>query len=303
FIICSNSDSTITSGMSTCALSVALLSNVSRVSFSCSCSCCFCRSSFLFAFNSSSVSTSSSISLANSSSNSGSSFSLISWIFTLKTASLPAKSSAWYSSGKVISTSNSSPADFPINCSSNPGINCPEPISREWFSPLPPSNGSSSTKPSKSITAVLPSSTCPSSFNTSSACFSLSDFISSFTSSFLMFSSFFFTFISLFLLTFFSLIVYYLSLISREWFSPSPPSNRSSSTKPSKSITAVLPSSTCPSSFNTSSACFSRSDSSASFTSSSVMFTSCSSTSSPLYSPKVTSGFTVTVAVNTSGFS
>ena len=89
-------------------------------------------------------------SCANSSFNSGSSFAFTSWILTLNNAGFPAKSAAWYFSGNVTFTSTSSPAFFPTNWSW-------EPISSGWFSPLPPSNATPSTNPSKSITAVSPS--------------------------------------------------------------------------------------------------------------------------------------------------
>ena len=44
-------------------------------------------------------------------------------------------------------------------CSSNPGMNCPEPILRLNFSAFPPSNATPSTKPSKSISVISPSFT------------------------------------------------------------------------------------------------------------------------------------------------
>src|SRR5699024_7663278 len=81
-----------------------------------------------------------------------------------------------------------------------------------------------------------------------------------------------------------------------------PPSKTSPSKNPSKSITTVSLSSTAPSSLMINSACCSLNCSNVSSTSSSVTSVDCSSTSRFLYSPSSTSGFTVTVAVNTSGF-
>ena len=115
-----------------------------------------------FSLYSSTEFASESNSFAISSSNSGTSLNL-------NVASLPANSSAWYSSGKVTTTSFSSPVFKPSNCSSNPGINDPEPISRSYFSACPPSNASPSTEPEKSIFTVSPFSTTPSSLTTISA--------------------------------------------------------------------------------------------------------------------------------------
>ena len=70
-------------------------------------------------------------SLANSSSSFGSSFFLISFTVTLKSAGLPFKEASWYSSGKVTFTSTSSPAFLPTNWSSNVSINEWLPITKE----------------------------------------------------------------------------------------------------------------------------------------------------------------------------
>ena len=89
----------------------------------------FCSLIFalISALNASNVSNSET-SAANSSSSSGSSFTLISCTVHLNTASFPAKSSAWYSAGKVTLTSTSLPVSTPTNCSSNPGMKDPDPI-------------------------------------------------------------------------------------------------------------------------------------------------------------------------------
>ena len=139
----------------------------------------FWRTSSLY---SSSVSNSD-MSETNSSFNSGISFALIAWIFTWNTAGFPASSCAWYCSGKVTCTSASSPAFFPISCSSKVSIKEWEPISREWFSPLPPSNGLPSTNPSKSMMTVSPSATGRSVTSTVRACLFLVFSISASTSS------------------------------------------------------------------------------------------------------------------------
>ena len=71
---------------------------------------------------------------------------------------------------------------MPRTCSSKPGIKLPLPITSGYASPLPPSNATPSLKPSKSITAVSPFSTLPSSFTTRSAKRSCRRVISSSTS-------------------------------------------------------------------------------------------------------------------------
>ena len=96
------------------------------------------------------------VSAANSSFNSGNSLTFTSFTLTLKTTGFPAKFSAWYSSGKVTLTSTSSPAFLPTNCSSNPGMKDPEPITKSYFSPFPPSKATSPSNPSKSMLAVSP---------------------------------------------------------------------------------------------------------------------------------------------------
>ncbi len=67
--------------------------------------------------------------LASSSSAGLSTNSWISLIVHLKTASLPASSGAPYSAGKVTFTSTVLPTSAPINWSSKPGMNEPEPSS------------------------------------------------------------------------------------------------------------------------------------------------------------------------------
>ena len=116
--------------MSIVAFAAAASTKSSRSLPSIASSFCLAVVSFNLARKASKVSTSLSISEAKSSFNSGSSLALISLTVTLNTAGLPANSAAWYSSGKVTSTSVSSPALAPINFSSKPGMNEPEPISR-----------------------------------------------------------------------------------------------------------------------------------------------------------------------------
>ena len=122
--------------------------------------------SLMLFFSSSSVSNSLT-SFANSSSSSGNSFFLISCNFTLNTASFPAKSFEKYSSGNFTLISFSSSIFIPMIWSSNPGINVLLPISNSCPSAFPPSNGTPSTEPSKSITVVSPVSTALSSTDTS----------------------------------------------------------------------------------------------------------------------------------------
>jgi hypothetical protein len=68
-------------------------------------------------------------SAAKSSSSPGSFFSFTSLTVTANSAALPASCSAPYSSGKVMETVRSSPAEAPVSCSSNPGTRRPEPSS------------------------------------------------------------------------------------------------------------------------------------------------------------------------------
>ena len=89
--------------------------------------------------------------------------------------------------------------------------------------------------------------------------------------------------------------------ISKEWFSPLPPSNATPSTNPSKSITAVSPFSMARSSTLIVLAFFSRSLSIAAVTSSSVTVPSTFVTVTPIYLPRVTSGFVATSAVKMNG--
>ena len=77
-------------------------------------------------------------SMAKSSSRAGSSLYLTSCSLTLKVASLPASSLAWYSSGNLTLTSNSSPALWPTICSSKPGIKEPLPASESSAPPCRP---------------------------------------------------------------------------------------------------------------------------------------------------------------------
>src|SRR5699024_9616814 len=97
-------------------------------------------------------------------------------------------------------------------------------------------------------------------------------------------------------------VINYRQPISKELFSALPPSKASPSINPSKSITTVSPFSTVPSSFRTSSAWFSRKFSRLFSTSSSVTSTSSASYSKPLYSPSLTSGLTVTIALKINSF-
>src|SRR5699024_12280418 len=71
------------------------------------------------------------------------------------------------------------------------------------------------------------------------------------------------------------------------------------STTSSTAIPTLSPSATVPFSLLINSACCSCKRSNSSSTSSSVTVVSCSSTSNPLYSPRETSGFTVTLALKT----
>ena len=77
--------------------------------------------------------------------------------FTSKAAALPARFSAPYFSGNVTFSTRSSPALAPKSCSSNPGINCFEPSISGAPSAAPPSNGTPSILPRKSIVIASPS--------------------------------------------------------------------------------------------------------------------------------------------------
>ena len=122
--------SIIACGISIVVFSVALLIASSFSTFSASCAFCSDKRLRKFSLYSSTELASESNSFAISSVNSGTSLYLISFTLVLNVASLPANSSAWYSSGNVTTTSFSSPVLTPTNWSSNPGINEPEPISK-----------------------------------------------------------------------------------------------------------------------------------------------------------------------------
>ena len=143
----------IASGISICAFSITLSTAAS--SFARFASFAFLSSRFVFTCSLYSASVSNSeTSFAKSSSSSGSSFASIFLTAHLKIASLPASSFAWYSSGNVTFTSTSSPTLAPTSCSSNPGINVLEPSVRGYSVACPPSKGTPSTDPSKSIVTI-----------------------------------------------------------------------------------------------------------------------------------------------------
>ncbi|MNR27366.1 hypothetical protein D3C85_1446370 [compost metagenome] len=100
--------------------------------------------------------------LMNSSVSSGSSRSSTFFRLITNLAALPFRFSAWYSSGKVTSMVNSSPALWPLIPSSKPGIIRPWPIASTKSDALPPSNSSPSTEPEKSMVTRSSASTAPS---------------------------------------------------------------------------------------------------------------------------------------------
>ncbi len=87
-----------------------------------------------------------------------------------KDAALPFRFSAWYSSGKVTSRVNSSPAFLPTIPSSKPGIMRFWPIARAKPSALPPSNSSPSIEPMKSIVTRLSASAAASTSDQVACC-------------------------------------------------------------------------------------------------------------------------------------
>ena len=123
-------------------------------------------------------------SCAKSSSSSGSSFASTFLTSHWNTASLPASSFAWYSSGKVTLTStcvSSFCSDQLIFKSRNEGSGTK--CQTDNSVPLPPSNASPSTNPSKSIVTMSPFSAPRSSTVTVLEFFSCSFFSSASTSS------------------------------------------------------------------------------------------------------------------------
>ena len=93
---------------------------------------------------------------AHASSTGNVSGALISLTVTLKVAVRPASSDFGYSTGKVPWTSRGLPTSAPIRPFSKPAIMVSLPSTSGTFSPLPPSTGAPSMKPSKSITTWSP---------------------------------------------------------------------------------------------------------------------------------------------------
>ena len=153
----SNSCSTMLSG-SAKSCSAARLSNSSRLSRSRaseSYSLCICVRTASVNFSTDSMPRRS----ANASSSMALTGSRTSLTSTSKTAVFPAMASAGYSAGKAAVTVTESPALAPVNCSSKPGINAPEPSSSSKFSAAPFSIGSPSICPTKSIRTISPLTT------------------------------------------------------------------------------------------------------------------------------------------------